>query len=129
MSLPLEPALWQGDINGCLLLIDQTRLPNAIEFLECVDVDQVWIAIQELSVRGAPAIGIAAAFGVCLGAQAALDADLPTMRTSISRWMPLCVRTASRAISMSASTSAALAPPTLAMKLAWSVENAAPPTR
>lgn len=85
MSLPLEPALWQGDINGCLLLVDQTRLPSAIEFLECVDVDQVWIAIQELSVRGAPAIGIAAAFGVCLGAQAALDADLPTMQHRVEQ--------------------------------------------
>ncbi len=85
MSLPLEPALWQGDINGYLLLVDQTRLPTAVEFLECVDVDQVWIAIKELSVRGAPAIGIAAAYGVCLGAQVALSADLAALQSRIEQ--------------------------------------------
>ncbi|MDZ4655962.1 MAG: S-methyl-5-thioribose-1-phosphate isomerase [Bythopirellula sp.] len=85
MSLSLKPLHWQGDIDGHLILLDQTRLPGAVEFLECFDVDQVWIAIQELSVRGAPAIGIAAAFGVCLGAQAALDADLSDMQRRVNQ--------------------------------------------
>ncbi len=85
MSLSLQPIYWQGDIDGHLILLDQTRLPGAVEYLECVDVDQVWIAIQELSVRGAPAIGIAAAFGVCLGAQAALDADLADMQRRVNQ--------------------------------------------
>ena len=85
MSHPLDPIHWQGDIEGHLILLDQTRLPGAVEYLECVDVDQVWIAISELSVRGAPAIGIAAAFGVCLGAQAALDADLADMQCRVNQ--------------------------------------------
>lgn len=85
MSQSLEPICWQGDIRGHLVLLDQTRLPGSIEFLECTDVDQVWIAIQELSVRGAPAIGIAAAFGVCLGAQAALNAELVDMQRRVAQ--------------------------------------------
>jgi methylthioribose-1-phosphate isomerase len=75
MSQSLPTLYWQGDIEGQLLLLDQTKLPGSIEYLECVDADQVWIAIQELSVRGAPAIGVAAAYGVCLGVQAALEGD------------------------------------------------------
>ncbi len=85
MSQSLEPICWQGDITGRLILLDQTRLPGEVEFLECTDVDRVWIAIQELSVRGAPAIGIAAAFGVCLGAQAALNAELVDMQRRVEQ--------------------------------------------
>ena len=54
---------WQGDH---LCLLDQTRLPTEQIALECRTVDDVWHAIKRLSVRGAPAIGIAAAYGVCL---------------------------------------------------------------
>ena len=74
---------WQGDIEGTLILLDQKQLPGAIELIECTDVDQLWIAIQELSVRGAPAIGVAAAYGVCLGAQVAFDADIPSLQSRL----------------------------------------------
>jgi methylthioribose-1-phosphate isomerase len=85
MSQPIPTLYWQGDIDGHLILLDQTRLPGSIEFLECTDVDQVWIAIQELSVRGAPAIGIAAAYGVCVGAQGALNATSADMTRRIEQ--------------------------------------------
>lgn len=52
--------------NGRLVLIDQTRLPGELVTLECVSVEQTHDAIRRLVVRGAPAIGIAAAYGVCL---------------------------------------------------------------
>ena len=52
--------------SGQLLLIDQTRLPDEVLHLACSSVDQVHDAISRLVVRGAPAIGIAAAYGVCL---------------------------------------------------------------
>lgn len=58
---------WVGDIEGVLRILDQTRLPREIVFLECKDERTVWDAIRKLQVRGAPAIGIAAAYGVCLG--------------------------------------------------------------
>jgi methylthioribose-1-phosphate isomerase len=62
---------WSGDVNGHLLLIDQTLLPVELREIECRDVESVWEAIKKLRVRGAPAIGIAAAYGVCLGMQTA----------------------------------------------------------
>ncbi len=61
---------WVGDAEtGFLRLLDQTVLPNQVVYLECKDVQSVWDAIKRLSVRGAPAIGVAAAFGCVLGAQ------------------------------------------------------------
>jgi len=67
---PLTPIEWIGDATtGHLRLLDQTRLPRAIHYLDCREVKDVWTAIRQLSVRGAPAIGIAAAYGCVLGAQ------------------------------------------------------------
>jgi methylthioribose-1-phosphate isomerase len=55
--------------DGVLRLLDQRRLPLAEQQVECRDADEVAAAIRELVVRGAPAIGIAAAWGVVLHAQ------------------------------------------------------------
>jgi methylthioribose-1-phosphate isomerase len=60
---------WIGGVDGYLELIDQTRLPTEFVRLACHDVETVWEAIKTLRVRGAPAIGVAAAYGVCLGLQ------------------------------------------------------------
>lgn len=57
---------WRGNVDGCLVLLDQTKLPGECVFLDCLDVPTVWEAIKQLRVRGAPAIGIAAAYGVCV---------------------------------------------------------------
>jgi len=51
-----------------LVLLDQTRLPGQLTYLECGNVETVADAIERLVVRGAPAIGVAAAYGVALGA-------------------------------------------------------------
>ena len=51
-----------------LVLLDQTRLPVEETLLDCADVETVAEAIESLRVRGAPAIGVAAAYGVALGA-------------------------------------------------------------
>lgn len=50
--------------DGRLKLIDQTKLPTQLSYIYCDTVEEVWDAIKQLKVRGAPAIGIAAAFGV-----------------------------------------------------------------
>ncbi|HEV2173952.1 MAG TPA: S-methyl-5-thioribose-1-phosphate isomerase [Nitrospira sp.] len=55
--------------DGAVRLLDQSRLPESVKFLDCRDVDAVAGAIRELKVRGAPAIGVTAAMGVALGAQ------------------------------------------------------------
>lgn len=69
MPTKLETLRWIGDERGELVLIDQTRLPMELHELVCPDVETVWEAIKNLRVRGAPAIGIAAAYGVVLGLQ------------------------------------------------------------
>jgi len=61
---------WIGDADppeaGHLRLLDQTKLPGETVWLDCTTVQHVWDAIKRLSVRGAPAIGIAAAYGCVL---------------------------------------------------------------
>lgn len=66
--MPVETIRWEGDR---LRLIDQTRLPTELSYIDCRDVETVAEAIVELRVRGAPAIGIAAAYGVVMAALAA----------------------------------------------------------
>lgn len=55
------------DDNDVLVLLDQTLLPNEKVFLKLSTPEEVWEAIYHLKVRGAPAIGIAAAYGIYLG--------------------------------------------------------------
>ncbi|MCP4081770.1 MAG: S-methyl-5-thioribose-1-phosphate isomerase [Planctomycetaceae bacterium] len=62
-----ETLAWQGDTEGHLVLIDQTKLPTELVTIDCQDLETVWEAIKMLRVRGAPAIGIAAAYGVVIG--------------------------------------------------------------
>ena len=79
----LETLAWQGGIDGHLRLIDQTRLPVEFCEIDCRDVETVWEAIKTLRVRGAPAIGIAAAFGVCVGVQRAAQGDAAALRVRL----------------------------------------------
>ena len=52
--------------DGRVILIDQTKLPEELTFIECEDVECVARAIEEMKVRGAPAIGATAAYGLAL---------------------------------------------------------------
>ncbi len=70
-SESFQTVRWVGDaVTGVLKLIDQTRLPTECLEIDCADVPSVWEAIRSLRVRGAPAIGVAAAYGAVLGARA-----------------------------------------------------------
>jgi methylthioribose-1-phosphate isomerase len=72
----METLRWTGgDVGGRLVLIDQTRLPTELVEIELQDIEGVWEAIQALRVRGAPAIGIAAAYGTVIGMQSADPGD------------------------------------------------------
>src|SRR5580704_8740141 len=73
MKTPPRTIAWIGDVNGHVRLIDQTLLPTQLEYRECRTVEQVWEAIRVLRVRGAPAIGVAAAMGVVVGLQKRRD--------------------------------------------------------
>mgnify|MGYP000047148690 CR=1 FL=1 len=61
----MDTMRWSG---GCLEILDQTLLPERVEYIKCRDYQTVCQAIRRLSVRGAPAIGAAAAYGLALGA-------------------------------------------------------------
>jgi methylthioribose-1-phosphate isomerase len=58
---------WLGGADGVLRILDQTQLPARVEIRDCCTVEDTWEAIRTLRVRGAPAIGVAAAYGLCLG--------------------------------------------------------------
>lgn len=74
MSQPVPLAIqWIGDADGYPRIIDQTRLPTELVYRDCKTVEEVWEAIRVLRVRGAPAIGIAAAMGVVVGLQTVRD--------------------------------------------------------
>src|SRR5690606_5076599 len=68
----IRPIRWLGDR---LALLDQRRLPFEVAELECADSDAVAAAIRDLVVRGAPAIGIAAAWGLVLAGQGVQAGD------------------------------------------------------
>ena len=57
------------DGKGALVIIDQTKLPNSTEILELTELKEIWDAIYFLKVRGAPAIGVAAAIAIYLEAK------------------------------------------------------------
>ena len=69
--------------DGAVRLLDQSRLPEHVEFLDCRDVEAVVQAIRELKVRGAPAIGVTAAMGVALGAQSIAATDYQEFSTAL----------------------------------------------
>jgi methylthioribose-1-phosphate isomerase len=66
---------WVGDESGSLRLLDQTLLPSETKSIDCRSVEQVIEAIRALRVRGAPAIGVAAAYGVVVGLRDATMLD------------------------------------------------------
>ena len=76
---------WIGDVDGAVRLIDQTRLPTEMVQIECRDVQTICEAIEQLRVRGAPAIGIAGAMGVVLGARSAADQSPEEFRDQLDR--------------------------------------------
>jgi methylthioribose-1-phosphate isomerase len=67
MPRGLRALEWVGERDGFLRIVDQTRLPGEIRYLRLETVEEVCEAIVQLRIRGAPAIGVAAAFGVVLG--------------------------------------------------------------
>jgi methylthioribose-1-phosphate isomerase len=70
---PFRTLHWIGGVDGYLRMIDQTRLPTEFVEIDIRDAETLWEAIRALRVRGAPAIGIAAAYGLCLGIQRSLE--------------------------------------------------------
>jgi methylthioribose-1-phosphate isomerase len=94
---------WLGD---SVRLIDQTRLPGALVYKETSDYRDIAESIRRLEVRGAPAIGVAAAMGLALAALDSRAADVETLRADINK--------ASRVLASTRPT---------AVNLAWALER------
>src|SRR3984957_20262524 len=62
-------------VMGSVIMIDQRRLPREEVFVTCRTYEEVADAIRTMVIRGAPAIGVAAAMGVALGVQQGADFD------------------------------------------------------
>lgn len=69
--------------NNSVVLIDQTKLPNKLVYVKCKSYPEVADAIKKLVVRGAPAIGVTAAFGLALAAQQSKAKTLPELMTDL----------------------------------------------
>jgi methylthioribose-1-phosphate isomerase len=82
--MAVETLKWIGGVDGCLKIIDQRRLPDEVVKLRCETIEEVWDAIKTLAVRGAPAIGVTAAYGVVIGLGLLKDGD------SAERGVELC---------------------------------------
>ena len=76
----VRPIRWTGE---ALELLDQRNLPFDVGYVACRSSDDVAAAIHALTVRGAPAIGIAAAWGVVLAATTVQAADGPAAAAAL----------------------------------------------
>jgi methylthioribose-1-phosphate isomerase len=88
----IEPIRWIGGPDGYLRILDQTLLPHRVRRLALRRVDQVVEAIRALRVRGAPLIGIAAAYGMVLAARR--PASLEASARRLARARPTAVNLA-----------------------------------
>lgn len=82
--IPIKTIEWNADAQAARL-VDQTLLPNELKYLDIQDIQAMWEAIKILRVRGAPAIGIAAAFGVYLGVRQSAATDYATFKIDIDQ--------------------------------------------
>ncbi len=82
-------------IDGAVVMIDQTRLPLEEKYVTCRSYQEVASAIRDMTIRGAPAIGVAAAMGVALGvlnaAEPGLDARMEEICSTLAATRPTAV--------------------------------------
>lgn len=84
MSQPFESITWQEDH---LVILDQTQLPLREIYSDVNTIGQVWDAIKKLKVRGAPAIGIAGAYGLYLGVRDLDSKNFTSFNVELNRWI------------------------------------------
>ncbi len=109
---------WVGDVDGFLELIDQRRLPGEFVKLQCRNIEQLYEAIKTLVVRGAPAIGVSAAYGLVLGMQTASSHPQAELEAATNK------QKLERGLTVLADSSEHLAPsrPT-AVNLSWALDR------
>ena len=83
--MPVATIEWTGELPGKARLIDQTLLPGELRHLDLDRAEPMWEAIRALRVRGAPAIGIAAAYGLVAGVQHFSGSDRAAFAAEVAR--------------------------------------------
>ena len=95
--MPVQTLKWK---EAGLVLLDQTCLPSEVVYLTFQQVEEVAEAIESLRVRGAPAIGLAAAYGVVIGARQALSSSPESFRQQVNAAIERLARTRPTAINL-----------------------------
>jgi methylthioribose-1-phosphate isomerase len=103
MTAPPKTLSWMGDR---LRLLDQRKLPAEVTTVDCFTPEEAAEAIRDMTVRGAPAIGVTAAFGIALAAVCSEASGTAGLRTEL--------RTAGKTLRLSRPT---------AVNLAWAVDR------
>lgn len=86
--------------DGRVIILDQSLLPHRIEYIECRDYEEVAEAIRKLKIRGAPAIGIASAMGVALGAEKLNTESLSDFLRSLNSMIEVMLKTRPTAVNI-----------------------------
>lgn len=94
----VRPLYWEGESDGVLKLLEQRDLPQSEHWLTITTAAQVATAIRDMSVRGAPAIGIAAAYGVALGFRE--DPRLLTDESAVDALFDMLAKTRPTAVNL-----------------------------
>jgi len=102
--------------RGTLKLLDQSVLPHQTRVVACATADEVADAIRTMKVRGAPAIGAAAAYGLVLAAQTAAAADPPMLRAHLDTAARMLLGTRPTAVNLRWAVERMLA---VAGRVAW----------
>jgi methylthioribose-1-phosphate isomerase len=68
----VKPVEWIDATPPSIRLLDQTRLPHEVAYIDCLDTDRLCEAIRTLAVRGAPLLGVVAAYGMALAAHVSI---------------------------------------------------------
>ncbi|MDD5680105.1 MAG: S-methyl-5-thioribose-1-phosphate isomerase [Candidatus Omnitrophica bacterium] len=96
--MPTQTIAWK---NGKVRIIDQTKLPHRLVYLDINDVKSMWYAIKKLKVRGAPAIGVAGAFGAVLGTKNAQAKDYNAFKRRLDKVVSYLVSCRPTAVNLS----------------------------
>jgi methylthioribose-1-phosphate isomerase len=86
--------------RNSIRILDQRKLPGEVRYLDCKDASSVAKAIQEMAIRGAPAIGVAAAMGIALAAKRSRSTHLSIFRKEIAKACDLMGQTRPTAVNL-----------------------------
>jgi len=99
MTLYNAATLWWEE-DGTIRYIEQTLLPNEYTIISCRTIERLATAIKRLEIRGAPALGVAGAYGVALAALNSKEKDAKTFMVDVQRDAALLKATRPTAINL-----------------------------